>query len=180
MHYQFNCNEFYFFPETLCTNSFYNINSILTKRRSLPDRVEAFKNIFFPENLRIFPSPNLILKFPFLAKKVKTGHVYLAVLKDLCSLLKIKNQNIIESLIKMFTEIKQKVQSLLRVSVVNSTHHNAQSLFKGKCFCVGSTVVNIDHHKVESLFKVFLCECICCEQMLITMFISIILHRMED
>ena len=149
MHCKLNCNDFCCFTETLCAESFYNINSILTKRRSFPDRVEAFRNIFFPENLRIFPSPYSIWKFPHLTDRVKTGHVYSKVLQHIFSLMEIKNKTFIESLIKMVTEIKQAAHNLSSVSVVNSTHHNAQSLYKGKCFYVNVAVVNSTHHKVH-------------------------------
>ena len=153
MYYHINCKEFCFFSETLCAKGFYNINSILTKRRSFPDRVEAFKNIFYPKNLRIFPSPNSILKFPHLTHRVKTGHVFLTILQYVFSLMEIENQSIIESFIFMVTEIKEAVHNLSSVSVVNSSHHNAQSLYRGKCLCVNPTVVNSTHHNAQSLYK---------------------------
>ena len=141
IHYQFGCYEFCCFSETLCTTSFYNINSVVTKRRSFPNRVEEFRNIFFPEHLRIFPSPNSILRFPQLIHRVKTGHVYLTMLQYVFSLMEMENQSIIESLIKMVIEIKKAVHNLSSVYVVNTTHHNAQSLFKGKCLYVSVSVL---------------------------------------
>ena len=104
----------------------------MTKKCSLSDRAEAFKNIFFPENIRVFPSPNSILRFPHLTHKVATGHAYIIVLQYIFALMEIQNQNVIESLIHMVTEIKQTVQRLASVSVVNNTHHNPQNLYKGE------------------------------------------------
>ena len=132
LHFVFlNCH---LFSETFSTNGFYNISSVLTKQCSWLDRFEAFQNVFFPKRLRIFPSPNLILKFPYLFHRVKTGHVYLTVLQHVFSLMEIENQSIIESLIKMVTAIKEAVHSLSSISVVNSTHHKVQNMYKGKKF----------------------------------------------
>ena len=116
---------------------FYNILSVFTKKCSLSDRVGTFKNVFSPKNLHNFPSPSSILQLPNLTKGAKTGYVYLTILQHVFSLMEIENQNIIESLIIMVTEIKETVHSLSSISVVNSTHHSALSLFKGKhFFCI--------------------------------------------
>lgn len=120
------------FSEALPATSFYKISSVLTKKCSLTDRAEAFKNIFFPKKIRIFPSPNSILRFPYLTNKVATGHVYVIVLQYIFALMEIQNQNVVESLNNMVIDIKQTVQSLTTVSVVNNTRHQAQNRYKGE------------------------------------------------
>ena len=110
-----NCH---LFSETFSTKSFYNISFVLTKQCDWLDRFEALKNVFFPKRLRVFPSPNSILRFYQLTQRVKTGHVYLTILQYVFSLMEIENQNIIETLINMVTEFKQTAHSLSSVSVV--------------------------------------------------------------
>ena len=58
----------------------------------------------------------------------------MTVLQYVISLMEIENKNVIESLINMVTEIKQTVQSLTTVSVVNNTYHEAQNLYVGNIF----------------------------------------------
>ena len=123
------------FSGTLCASSFYNISSALTEKCSWLDRYETFKNVIFPKSTRIFPSPNSVLRFRYLfSKKVKTGHINMAVSQYALSLMEIENKNVIDSLIHIVTEIKQTVQSWTSVSVVNNTHHVAQNLYAGKIF----------------------------------------------
>ena len=58
----------------------------------------------------------------------------MTVLQYVISFMEIENKNVIESLINMVTDIKQTVQSLTTVCVVNNTYHEAQNLYVGKIF----------------------------------------------